>query len=564
MLKLKFINLLTWLLIFHISAAQNFKQIPDSLKKNSYDELSDKITENSNTNNSIYANAYLLKAKKEKNIHEIIDGYSLMGSVLKNFEIDIKYSDSALNLAHSRMPKALSRLYYVRGHIYYKEKMLKKALDYFLKAYNQSNSASEDLKIKINHSIGMIKNTQGDYDEAITIYEYCEKMAKPSSSSYLLYVLGLSELYNKIGKIEVAEEYITKGILLCKTHPLGYYYLPYFISNRGKNYYKRKQYQKAIDDLSSQQKIIKNNHDLSNYAESSFYIGECYLRLNKQKEALNYFKKVDSVFTVKNDISPLTISAYSRIIDSYKQNENFKEVVFYSDQFIKADKTLYDNYKYLTNKIAKTYDIQEIITSKESLVISLKEHQIKSGLTIILLIFAIVILGYILYVTKIKNKKNLEKHREQFLKYKIEREKLLSDRDTSTLKIKNKNATIPIDENVVTQILNCLEQFEIDQKFLDKEYTVEILATQFKTNSNYLSRVINEMKNLTFTQYINSLRINYLLVKLENEKKYANYTIQALSELCGYNSVQTFTRAFTNQTKMKPSNFLKTIRDNEL
>ncbi|WP_431190641.1 AraC family transcriptional regulator [Flavobacterium circumlabens] len=36
--------------------------------------------------------------------------------------------------------------------------------------------------------------------------------------------------------------------------------------------------------------------------------------------------------------------------------------------------------------------------------------------------------------------------------------------------------------------------------------------------------------------------------------------MQALSEICGYNSVQTFTRAFTAYTKMKPSDFIKELK----
>ena len=88
-----------------------------------------------------------------------------------------------------------------------------------------------------------------------------------------------------------------------------------------------------------------------------------------------------------------------------------------------------------------------------------------------------------------------------------------------------------------------------------------MLATEFKTNSNYLSKVINEIKGTTFTQYTNMLRIEYILEKLETDKKFSQYTIQALSEFSGYNSVQTFTRAFTYQTKMKPSDFLKELRN---
>ncbi|MEO8516316.1 MAG: AraC family transcriptional regulator, partial [Flavobacterium sp.] len=84
------------------------------------------------------------------------------------------------------------------------------------------------------------------------------------------------------------------------------------------------------------------------------------------------------------------------------------------------------------------------------------------------------------------------------------------------------------------------------------------------TNSNYLSKVINEVKGCNFNQYINVLRIEYILDKLETEKKFSHYTIQALSEFSGYNNVQTFTRAFAAYTKMTPSNFIKELKNRNL
>jgi AraC-like DNA-binding protein len=171
-------------------------------------------------------------------------------------------------------------------------------------------------------------------------------------------------------------------------------------------------------------------------------------------------------------------------------------------------------------------------------------------------------------LSKKRNEKELQRQKMLFSAYKIEREQQLLRQNDSTLEIEKriskKNTLLAIDENVIAEILNRLQQFETEQKYLDKEYTVEILASEFKTNSNYLSRVINEIKGNTFTQYINTLRIEYLLEKLETEKRFMHYTIQALSELCGYNSVQTFTRAFILHTKMKPSVFLKIMRNNNL
>jgi AraC-like DNA-binding protein len=421
---------------------------------------------------------------------------------------------------------------------------------------------------EINYSIGLIKNTQGDYEEAINIYKNCEENSEGyKSSNYLLYILGLSELYNKVNNIELSEKYIQKGIKSSKYYEDAESYLPYFISNRGKNYFKKHQYKKAIQYLTNNLNIIKKNNDFSNYAENNFYLGECFWSLNQKDKAIEYYKKVDSVFSAKKDIYLQTISIYNRLIEYYKKENNYKKVLFYIDQFIKADKVLDENYKYITNKIAKTYDIQNVIASKQQAVLSLKEDNLFSKAVIITLFIGVIFIIGLFYISDKKKKIEFVRQKEQFEVYKLEREQhVISSSFTkeNSIVTAKKNTLNNIDENVITQILNCLEQFEKEQWFLKKEYTVEMLASEFKTNSTYLSKIINEIKQNNFTQYINALRIEYIIEKLETEKKFLLYTTQALSEISGYNSVQTFTRAFTNHTKMKPSYFIKELKNNNL
>lgn len=147
-----------------------------------------------------------------------------------------------------------------------------------------------------------------------------------------------------------------------------------------------------------------------------------------------------------------------------------------------------------------------------------------------------------------------------FEAYTTEREQQIILTNESLKRVTKKASIDTMDESVVNHILDCLQKFESERRYIEKEYTIEMLATEFKTNSKYLSKVINTVKDTTFTQYINTLRIEYILNQLENDKKTLNYTIQALSEICGFNTVQTFTRAFITYTKMKPSDFIKELK----
>jgi AraC-like DNA-binding protein len=87
-----------------------------------------------------------------------------------------------------------------------------------------------------------------------------------------------------------------------------------------------------------------------------------------------------------------------------------------------------------------------------------------------------------------------------------------------------------------------------------------VLAKKLNTNTSYLSYIINKVKNQSFKQYITALKINYLLKKLQQEKKFRNYTIKSLAEEIGYTNASAFTRAFKIYKGITPSEFIKSLK----
>ena len=544
--------------------AQEIKIIPDSLKKYSYEDLQQKTDKNQKDFklSYLYSKANLQKAKIEKNDREIIYGYDLFATIFEDFNKALKYSDTAIAIANEKYPKALPYLYFTRGNIFYRNSKLKEASSCFLMASNYKTSLPI-LKNKIDYSIGLIKKTQGNYKEAIPIYEKCVVNAQANKDpNYLRYLFGLAELYHRVNKTLLSEEYTNLGIKECKIYEFGEFYNPYFISNRGKNHFQQKKYNAAIIDLESSLETIKKSNDFSNYSENCFYLGECYASLDKNEAAVSYYKKVDSIFKSKNNISLLTINAYNKLINYYKSKNSYKEIIYYSEQFIKADKLLDEDYKYITSNVSKNYDIQKIISSKQKTISSLNNNKTFSTYMIIFLLSGLVLLGILFYFKNKQKQKEIVKQRELFELYVREKELQKKNVDEQRKNSIKKVSILSIDDNVINHITASLKKFESEKAYLNKDLTVDILATEFKTNSNYLSKVINETKGVNFTQYINTLRIKYIIERLETDKKYLNYTIQGLSEFSGFNSSQTFTRAFITCTKMNPSEFIKQVKNN--
>jgi YesN/AraC family two-component response regulator len=93
--------------------------------------------------------------------------------------------------------------------------------------------------------------------------------------------------------------------------------------------------------------------------------------------------------------------------------------------------------------------------------------------------------------------------------------------------------------------------------------SLPVLAAQFNTNTKYLSNIINEYKGKNFNNYINGLRINYIMKLLYEKPEYRGYKTSYLAECCGFSSRIVFTTVFKKETGITPSYFINTLKNEE-
>src|SRR5690606_22035171 len=67
-----------------------------------------------------------------------------------------------------------------------------------------------------------------------------------------------------------------------------------------------------------------------------------------------------------------------------------------------------------------------------------------------------------------------------------------------------------------TLILKGLLKLEERKFYLKQEITLALVASKLKANTRYVSLVINKHKKKDFKNYINELRINYIIMQLKN------------------------------------------------
>lgn len=95
-----------------------------------------------------------------------------------------------------------------------------------------------------------------------------------------------------------------------------------------------------------------------------------------------------------------------------------------------------------------------------------------------------------------------------------------------------------------------------DKNYLNSELTLEVTSSQLGLSKSYLSRLIHAELNISYTDYINSLRIEEAKVMIRNPAS-ERFTLIAIGLEVGFNSKSTFNNAFKKHSGYTPSEFKK-------
>ncbi len=101
-----------------------------------------------------------------------------------------------------------------------------------------------------------------------------------------------------------------------------------------------------------------------------------------------------------------------------------------------------------------------------------------------------------------------------------------------------------------------LQKMEQEKLFLDPNLSVSTLAKELKTNTKYLSYVINLVHGVNFSTFVNSYRIDEAK-QLLLQKETANYTIETIANMAGFYSKSSFNSVFKKAVGKTPSEFIK-------
>lgn len=273
---------------------------------------------------------------------------------------------------------------------------------------------------------------------------------------------------------------------------------------------------------------------------------EFYYNDHNYDEALKYGLRSLEI----EETEPLPIarkSAYEYIAKSYQKlgiNDKYR---IYIDKYSELNNILIRS-----DRRKKSASVDYLISKKDID----DNHKYKVSITIICTAVTVV-LFFLMFFWRRKNKK-LQ------LKYLSIIENIESNKQSTLYVSKQQPIAYEIPEETYIRLSQKLKKFENNSGFLKKEVSLSYLANQFKTNPKTLSLIIKSNTDKNFNFYLNDLRINYIIKKLYDDKRYREYKIEFLAEECGYSSSKVFVNAFKKTTDVTPSYYISNLKKEKL
>ena len=512
-------------------------------KKDSLNFILNKFEQDQNK--AISAYSFILKAfNYRNNLNEF--EYS------KNIKQAKKLISEAKNNNFTTLIK--SNLYNVEGMYYSMKNDSDKSLLKYIEARDLAlESKDYQTLTSIDCNIPVIYEIIGDYSKAIktcknnilTLEKYKDKLSK-SEVDYKLCVnyANIGGFYDdyylitkKMKHLDSSIYYMQKALLYedkSLTNGINI--------NIGNSYFTKKDYKRALIYFLNVEKESKNQ--LDNYSTVLTNLIFTYFELKDYKNALKRCKSIDSLFETKkgNMLKQYCFSNYyqSRIYDIIGDDTKMKHHAKIYKLYNKQLKENLTDQKDRTNLLIDLMNKDDEFNKKIAKIDGDNTFLLRAG------ILAFFILTIIISYFYTKNKAKSKKYQFRI--------------NTNSEQIKE----ITIDTDQENLILQKIKEYEAQLFYLVPEFNQKELSKKIKTNTTYLSFVFNKYYNQSFNSYYNDLRINFAIEKMKSDKKYREYSTQAIGESVGFKNADSFTNSFKKKTGKTPFQFIKELKNNDL
>ncbi len=529
----------------------------------------------------------------------------------RTFATDPKL-DSLLKVAENSKGKQKGNAYYDLSHTY-RSIDIDQSIHYAKKSLAIAQAIEErQLECSALTMLSIGYQIKGEYSKAVDVLKkglkIAEKYGFPRNilyfNSYLGNIFYFSEKYD-MSLVHYAE--VDKQIISQSLEDSANYQQLYWsnLSNMGGIYAIRNEFDKAIPlylrlyDILRKQPIENQNDLIVNVLNN---LGHIYQKEGDFEKALSYLDLAIEHVTAQENSATLIniygnkgemlmkqgetdkalnnlnlslevaqstnsfreeIYAHSRLVTFYEEIKEFEQGLLHYKQYHSLKDSLLN--KELLDKISNI-EVEYETKQKEQEILMQEQTIFRQKLFIGVCLFAIsiiIVLGLLMY----------RQYKDKSIAYKklVNRQlEIVKEQDSKKLLNKEaskpeERANLPDTETIGAQSNQPLEKhtekyeelmelMNQEKPYLDGSLTLESLSKLLNTNRTYLSQAIKANTENTFSEFINSYRIDEARRMLLDDK-FSNLSIEGIALSVGFNSRSTFNKVFKEFTGITPSYF---------
>jgi AraC-like DNA-binding protein len=445
------------------------------------------------------------------------------------------------------------------------------ALNHYITALKSAQEKGDKKQIALAHiGIALLNNYIGKQAETARIFRYYLYDVDGMNDQERDFLrLGLANAYIETRKMDSAYILIREGL---QTSERGSYQYHEYLGLQGFYDLQLKKYPSAAHSLSECRKFffIPENAAKRNQNYTLLHLGRSYAGLDETEKAVECFRTIDSLVVKTGYLYPELKDAYTYLIHYYKEKKDQGKQLYYMERFMEVDRVLDSQIRAILKELPGKYSISELREKEETVA-----NEVNNRKNLFYIVLSLLVISHLLFINfYLRYKKTGKKYRKiaQDLIQSVDKNKrgwdpelknrfAPEDFSEHNTEAEDHRTAKAVSEDIAQAVLKELDIFEDRELFLNKGITLGTLAKKVKTNSRYLSEIINTYKDKNFATYLNDLRIDYAISRLANDRKFRSYKIPFIAEELGYNNEQAFTLAFKKRTGTPLSIYLKEIEN---
>lgn len=342
-------------------------------------------------------------------------------------------------------------------------------------------------------------------------------------------------------------------------------------------------------------KAFKTGGNYIEYAEAYSLYANILVRLGREQEAVGYYKRsLDQVGEEKsNTLAYLNYGSYligknaaadaipilqkglafinrrnnafyryrlyEKLYEAYAATGNYRSALEYHKKYHREFVDIFDvEHERAINELRVQYEAEKQEREIHEKELALLKQKQKLNITFLLTFLLVGTLAALIIGQRRKNRRYRQIVRQQHELIRKEKAiERLSHLEHSGNTVPDEVPPLP-DEKGQKLFARMERLMKTEKLYRDQNITIKKAAELLSTNHTYLSKAINEQGGMSFSQYINSYRIDEARRTLSEPDN--DMQIKELAYILGFSTPETFSASFKKAIGMLPSKFREETR----